>query len=660
MAGEAELHPANALLARLERLKDSDTFRTILLRAGVSFDDALTQRDNYSHKTRIRAWLPRVQASLRGLQPGDRDKATEAMAWAMISGGLAESGELTTELANLGLRLGISAHEEAPEPAGGSEVRHAEPSRQALMVVALPLEATAVLGHLDSVVDVEHESGTVYHAGVFSGETHKWGVAVCVSGMGNPKAAVEAERAISFFRPALTFFVGVAGGVKDVQLGDVVVADKVYQYESGKADSAFAPRPEVWRPGYPVLQRARAVARTNGWWSRARASSSSECPRVHIKPIAAGEKVVTSTTAEAYEVIKAHYGDSVAVEMEGAGFLHAAYANAGTVALVVRGISDLVEGKAESDKAGWQRHAAEHAAAFAFEVLSTWDPRSVTVARGSAAQSSPRPRKNAGSVMGLAQSSTSVVLVTQVSGLGLRVINAAAETRRDARLVVSNALKWDEAGRTYTETRDVHQNGSFQEMECGRNHLFCNQPTDLGQVHFEANRLTIEGAAQNGRAVVHLKSPGIWRLEAFIESQGGVRTDHDVCFEWRSVGETPHPCQCPNNSFRGGLVAALRQLRHEVIHDILNVAPPSQAERGALEVRWLTKAQAWDARVIATMESHGMEAADIEYVRDFPLGPLRTTAYTYPMNSQWTITDMRREKIEAVIDQLMARQVFRR
>jgi hypothetical protein len=41
--------------------------------------------------------------------------------------------------------------------------------------------------------------------------------------------------------------------------------------------------------------------------------------------------------------------------------------------LAIRGISDLCEGKAETDQQNWQPIAAERAAAFAFELLNTLD-----------------------------------------------------------------------------------------------------------------------------------------------------------------------------------------------------------------------------------------------------------------------------------------------
>jgi tetratricopeptide (TPR) repeat protein len=68
------------------------------------------------------------------------------------------------------------------------------------------------------------------------------------------------------------------------------------------------------------------------------------------------------------------YGDAVAVEMEGHGFLLGVHMSEPTQGIVVRGISDLLNDKDEANDDKWQPVAASHAAAFAFQVLSKLTP----------------------------------------------------------------------------------------------------------------------------------------------------------------------------------------------------------------------------------------------------------------------------------------------
>jgi nucleoside phosphorylase len=245
-------------------------------------------------------------------------------------------------------------------------------NRVAIILTALPVEYAAVRAHLSNLAEEVHR-GTVYERGTFLEGEFAWQIGLVEVGAGNPSAAFEAERAIAYFEPSVAFFVGVAGGVKDVTIGDVVAADKVYGYESGKAQLRFKTRPDVGQSTYALVQRARAEARRLDWTLRIIGTEPASIPRVFIGPIAAGEKVIASTRSDVYKFLKESYNDTLAVEMEGRGFLESTHANQHVRALIVRGISDLINNKSELDDVVRQDIAARHASAFAFEVLAKLD-----------------------------------------------------------------------------------------------------------------------------------------------------------------------------------------------------------------------------------------------------------------------------------------------
>ena len=67
-------------------------------------------------------------------------------------------------------------------------------------------------------------SGTVS----YRGRSGDWDVVVVEASPGNSSAAVLAGVAAAHFSPEISFFVGIAGGIKDVKLGDVVGARELY------------------------------------------------------------------------------------------------------------------------------------------------------------------------------------------------------------------------------------------------------------------------------------------------------------------------------------------------------------------------------------------------------------------------------------------------
>ena len=259
----------------------------------------------------------------------------------------------------------------------------------AVLLTALQSEYTAVREHLEiSDEKMRHPEGDVYTVGLFRTYSGRiWKVGVAEIGQGQTAAAAATERMISYFKPQIAMFVGVAGGLKDVRIGDVVAATKVYGYERGKAVETFQPRPELFHSTFGLEGRARTEARESAWLARVLVNVvPPSTPRVFVAPIAAGDKVIASERSEVRTFLRNNFNDSLAVEMEGGGFLEVLHRYEGVRGLVVRGISDLIEGKSQAEVRGSQELAARHAAAFAFEVLSCMDGDTV---RGPATRYSP-------------------------------------------------------------------------------------------------------------------------------------------------------------------------------------------------------------------------------------------------------------------------------
>lgn len=250
--------------------------------------------------------------------------------------------------------------------------------RSVVIVTALDLETRAVLRHLEEWSDDVVEQGTVFYTGKFQ----EWDVAVVETGPGNIGVAAIAARAFGLFKPEIALFVGVGGGVKDVALGDVVVATKVYGYEGGKdTPTGFAPRPDLQHSAHALEQRARAVAKTPRWRDRLNPDlPGPDGQKLLVGPIAAGEVVVASKKSDTAKFLKKQYGDTLAVEMEGRGFLEAVHIHS-LLGTVVRGISDLLSKKTVADQAGWQERAADAASAVAFEILTRLNRESPAPAR---------------------------------------------------------------------------------------------------------------------------------------------------------------------------------------------------------------------------------------------------------------------------------------
>ncbi|MGW2785755.1 5'-methylthioadenosine/S-adenosylhomocysteine nucleosidase family protein [Streptomyces populi] len=238
-----------------------------------------------------------------------------------------------------------------------------------VVLTALSVEYLAVTKHLTNLQREDHPSGMIFERGELPGTP--WEIYVAEAGEGNQAAAVLTERAISWLNPRAVFFTGIAGGRKrDVALGDIVIATQVWGYQGGKQESdGFRGRPRAWETSFELQQAARYAGR--GPWGERISPSITPLPRMHFKPILAGEIVLDSSQSALEGYLESHYNGAAAIEMEGAGFASAAHLAGAVPFLVVRGISDKADGtKQTTDATGTQESAARNAAAATMAVIA--------------------------------------------------------------------------------------------------------------------------------------------------------------------------------------------------------------------------------------------------------------------------------------------------
>ncbi|MGW1328128.1 phosphorylase family protein [Streptomyces antibioticus] len=268
------------------------------------------------------------------------------------------------------------------EPAGAltreADERHIRPRLTVVIFTALQLEYEAVVSHLPDR-EPDRVGTTRFEVGGYAGKHADWKVYVAELGVGNIGTASASATVIAALNPDLVLFVGVAASAKpdDLVLGDVVVADRVYNLHSGKdvrdeaQGSVHRTRPLSYLAANSVVQLAMDVRR-NDWTAELSTGQAlnarSEVPRVEIKPIAAGSVVHADSRSALMDKVRTSFDDVAAVDMESLGLYETAYRES-LPALAVRGISDCVENKTPAADRAWQPRAAHHAAAFAFALL---------------------------------------------------------------------------------------------------------------------------------------------------------------------------------------------------------------------------------------------------------------------------------------------------
>jgi nucleoside phosphorylase len=196
---------------------------------------------------------------------------------------------------------------------------------------------------------------------------------------------------IDAFSTEYLLLVGIAGGLRDVRRGDVVLSDHIYGYEYGKVDEGFKPRPDwIFHTEIGMFNAAQTLEFINPEWSEAiglKAPDGTRSPKIYSGPVASGNKVIDDVSDPSFKPVLDFWPKLVAVEMEALGAAEAIeWAKQKGLAVqfsMVRGISDLppvMPSQPDSEDDGqkskqtqerdlWKKYAAEAAAVLATQII---------------------------------------------------------------------------------------------------------------------------------------------------------------------------------------------------------------------------------------------------------------------------------------------------
>lgn len=250
-----------------------------------------------------------------------------------------------------------------------------------VILTALNVEFQAVRSHLKNVKTFQ-KNGVYYDEGIFVHDGLNI-ARIITRECGNKTSATaqETEKAINNFDPECMFYVGIAGSRKpnDFTIGDVIIAEKIYSYEGGKATKgALKSRPDAETLSTSILEIAKQERRGIEW-RKLIVGDFSEEPKADIGIIATGNQLIEDVGSEVGKTIENHYNDTSAVEMEGFSFAMTAKRQPGKniEIAVIRGISDILkqgnenENEMENDRRPTHAKvlASSTAAAFTFWII---------------------------------------------------------------------------------------------------------------------------------------------------------------------------------------------------------------------------------------------------------------------------------------------------
>ncbi len=257
-----------------------------------------------------------------------------------------------------------------------------------LLLVLAAAEAhtspVAILGAFDEEVTilegqlVNPTVHTIEGIQFLTGILNEQNVVIARTGVGKVNAAMTATLVIEHFQPNRVIFTGVAGGLNpDLQIGDIVIAQKTAQHDLGRLESAQienfgvrnpinGKRNPVFFPADPGLLQITETVLDGVELDPFQIPQGQRHPRIITGTVVTGDVFVAF---DAKKTTLHRNLDADAVEMEGAAVAQICWQH-NVPCLVIRSLSDNAGAKASEDFKKYYKIAARNSAALVTRIIS--------------------------------------------------------------------------------------------------------------------------------------------------------------------------------------------------------------------------------------------------------------------------------------------------
>ena len=253
-----------------------------------------------------------------------------------------------------------------------------------LGVGAAHTSPVAILGAFDEEVAileaqlVDPRAHTIEGIQFLAGTLNEQSVVIARTGVGKVNAAMIATLILEHFQPNKVIFTGVAGGLNpDLQIGDIVIAQKTAQHDLGRLESADlenfgvrnpinGKRNPVFFPADPGLLQIAETVIADIKLNPFQTPQGQRHPRIIKGTVVTGDMFVAFDAKK--RALHKNLGAD-AVEMEGAAVAQICWQN-NVPCLVIRSLSDNAGAGASEDFKKYYKIAASNSAALVTRIIS--------------------------------------------------------------------------------------------------------------------------------------------------------------------------------------------------------------------------------------------------------------------------------------------------